>query len=96
MDALLVIDMQVGMLDASSLPHDVDLVVERINRVARTVRNRNGIVVFIQHRGAEGDSFAQGEPGWKLLPELDIQSPDLIVAKTTCDSFYESELDARL
>jgi nicotinamidase-related amidase len=90
MTGLLVIDMQVGLFEGAKR-FDADGVVRRINDLARAVRAKGGVVVFVQHED-EGD-FAHGAPGWRILPALDARPGDVYVSKTACDSFYRSKLD---
>ena len=53
MDALIVVDMQVGLLNGEP-KHDLRGVIERINRLAAKVRGQSGVVIFMQHgSGAE-------------------------------------------
>ena len=92
MTALIVIDMQCGMLDGDPAPRNVGSLVERINTVGRAVREAGGVVVFIQHHGVPGDGFAPGETGWAILPDLVMERSDRVISKTTCDSFYRTEL----
>ena len=95
MDAIIVVDMQVGLLDG--LPKlDLAGVVERINRLTERVRAGGGTVIFIQHSGRPGDNFAPGAPGWALLPALERAPGDLVVAKTLNDPFAGTKLDAML
>jgi nicotinamidase-related amidase len=68
-DALIVVDMQVGLLDGAP-KHDLEGLVRRINALATVVR-RTGKVVWIRHCGKQGDGFAPHTPGWAFLPELD-------------------------
>ncbi len=90
-DALVVVDMQVGLLDG--LPkHDLKGVIQRINAVAAFVRRHGGTVVWIRHCGKAGDGFAPHEPGWAFLPELDRQPADLEIEKTLNDSFAGTAL----
>ena len=90
-DALIVVDMQVGLLDG--LPkHDLTGVVRRINTVAAHVRDQGGTVVWIRHCGKEGDGFERGSKGWGFLPELDRQPADIVVDKTLNDSFAGTAL----
>ena len=63
MDALIVVDMQVGLLNGEP-KHDLCGVIERINRLAAKVRERSGVVIFMQHCSGEGDDFEPGTPGW--------------------------------
>ena len=96
MKAMLVIDMQVGMLDGETPPVDVDGVVYRINKVARALRSTSGLVVFVQHWGPEGDLFAPNSPGCEILPSLEMFERDVVVSKTACDSFCDSRLQSVL
>lgn len=91
MDALLVVDMQVGLRNGPT-KHDLQGVVERINRLAGQVRSRQGAVIWIQHAGPAGDDFAPDRPGWALLPELARMPADRVVAKTLNDAFAGTAL----
>ena len=95
MDALIVVDMQVRLLNGAP-KHDLSGVVERINRLAAKVRERSGSVIFIQHCGGKGDEFEPETPGWALLPELHREPADIVVRKTLNDPFAETDLSARL
>jgi nicotinamidase-related amidase len=95
MDALLIVDMQVGLLSGDP-KHDLPGVIDRINRLAANVRAQSGIVIFIQHCGDTGDAFEPQSPGWALLPELIRDPADVIVQKRMNDPFAGGELQARL
>jgi nicotinamidase-related amidase len=95
MDALIVVDMQVG-LHAGSPKHDLTGVIERINRLAHMVRRQSGWVVWIQHRGPAGDDFAPGAPGWQFLPEMDRRTGDIVSEKTLNDPFAGTTLQVNL
>jgi nicotinamidase-related amidase len=94
-DALVVVDMQVGMLEGPA-KHDLAGVVGRINALAAAVRGRGGTVVWIRHCGKPGDGFAPHEPGWAFLPELDQRPEDAVVDKTLNDSFAGTSLQETL
>jgi nicotinamidase-related amidase len=94
-DALIVIDMQVGLL-AGPPKHDLAGVIGRINRLTGMVRGRSGQVVWIQHCGRPDDAFAPDKPGCALLPELDRQQSDIVVRKTLNDAFAGTGLQATL
>jgi nicotinamidase-related amidase len=95
MDAIIVVDMQVGLLDG---PEKLDLagVVDRINRLTARVRAGGGSVIFIQHSGRAGEATAPGAPGWMLLPELVRDPADLLVGKMLNDPFARTALDSTL
>ena len=91
MDALLVVDMQVGLRNGPP-KHDLQGVIDRINRLATAIRDRAGKVIFIQHCGGKGDEFEPGSAGWHFLPELRRDDADLVVAKTLNDPFAGTNL----
>jgi nicotinamidase-related amidase len=95
-NALLVIDMQVGLFGPDTPRHDAEGVVDRINALARAVRERGGLVVFVQHDGPPGDPFEPGTAGWQILPALERRAGDVVVHKRACDAFYETDLSAVL
>ena len=95
MDALIVIDMQVGLLNGKP-KHDLRGVIERINRLATNVRERSGMVIFMQHCSGSEDDFVPGTPGWALLPELNRAAADIVIRKTLNDPFVGTDLAARL
>ena len=80
MDVMLVVDMQVGLLNGEP-KHDLGAVIERINRLAASIRERSGTIIFVQHCGGKGDDFEPETPGWALLPELDRGPADIVVQK---------------
>ncbi|HEX9327570.1 MAG TPA: cysteine hydrolase family protein [Reyranella sp.] len=94
-DALVVVDMQVGLLDGGP-KHDLDGVIQRINALAAMVRQRGGQVVWIRHCGKAGDGFEPGSKGWAFLPELDCRPDDLVVQKALNDAFAGTSLDDTL
>jgi nicotinamidase-related amidase len=91
-DVLLVIDMQIGLFEGGTKFDSAGLVA-RINRLARRIRDRGGRVIFVRHT-QDGGPFEAGAPAWQLLPELDVEEQDQVIAKSTCDCFAETELAA--
>jgi nicotinamidase-related amidase len=95
MDALIVVDMQVGLLNGEP-KHDLRGVIERINRLAARVRERSGVVILVQHCSGSEDDFVPGTPSWALLPELNRAPADIVIRKTLNDPFVGTDLAARL
>ena len=91
MDAVIVVDMQVGILSGPA-KHDLAGVVNRINQLTDMPRRQKGRVIWVQHCGDAGDDFAPGAPGWAFLPELVRREADLVVRKTLNDAFAGTEL----
>jgi nicotinamidase-related amidase len=95
MDAIIVVDMQLGLLNGEP-KHDLRGVVERINRLTTKVRDQSGSVILVQHCGGKGDDFEPQTPGWTFLPELLRCPADAVVRKTLNDPFAGTDLQARL
>jgi nicotinamidase-related amidase len=95
MDAILVVDMQVGLHNGDP-KHDLCGVVECINRLTARVRDESGTVVLVQHCGCKGDDFEPQTPGWAFLPELHRDPRDVVVHKQLNDPFAETDMQARL
>ena len=95
MDAMLIVDMQVGLLKGKP-KHDLSGVIERINRLAARVRAQSGKVIFIRHCGGKGDDFQPQTPGWQFLPELLRDPADMVVQKDLNDPFAGTDLQDRL
>ena len=95
MDAIIVVDMQVGLLNGPP-KHDLQGVVDRINRLMTKVRDRSGAVILIQHCGRPGDEFEPQTPGWAFLPALQRDQTDVVVCKTLNDAFAGTDLQAIL
>jgi nicotinamidase-related amidase len=91
--ALIIIDMQVGSFTPATARYDTHGLVARLNALAARVRESSGLVIFVRHDGPEGDPHHPSQPGWHILPELEISPGDIIMAKTACDSFLGTELE---
>lgn len=94
MRALIVIDMQAGCFAGTPPRRDAEGTVARINQLAGAIRP-NGLVVFIQHT-EPADGLARGSAEWELLPTLDRTPGDLVIEKSACDSFLETQLESVL
>jgi len=95
--AVLVIDVQVGLLRAEPSPFEAEAVVARINAVTAKARQAGAPVIFIQHDGAPGgEDVVPFTEGWKLHPKLDVRPDELVIRKTTCDAFYGTLLESEL
>ena len=92
-DALVVIDMQQGSFGPATPRHDAVGLVGRLNALARAVRTAGGAVIFVQHDGPVGDPHHPDEPGWRLLPTLEVRPDDTFVRKTACDAFLGTSLE---
>jgi len=95
--AVLVIDVQTGLFRAKAVPFEAEAVIARINAVTAQARHAGAPVFFIQHDGEPGgEDVAPFTEGWKLHPDLEVRHADLVIRKTTCDTFYGTSLEAEL
>jgi nicotinamidase-related amidase len=95
MDVMLIVDMQAGLLQGSP-KYDLPGVVDRINRLAASLRGRSGQVIFVQHCDDRDPDFAFQSPGWQFLPELLRDASDVVVRKHLNDPFVGTDLQTRL
>ncbi len=93
MRALLIIDMQQGDFPPVKERHDSEGVIDRINQLSAAFREKEELVIFIQHDGSGDSTFIPGSAHWKLLDALQIESSDLLIRKTTNSAFYKAGLE---
>ncbi|GAA3389630.1 isochorismatase family protein [Streptomyces roseoviridis] len=88
--ALLVIDMQNALADLAHRAGDTIAVIAALRARARTA----GVpVVTVQHHGG---GLAPGTDGWRIVPELAPADGEPVIAKTSADSFLDTDLDSTL
>ncbi len=85
--ALLVIDVQNGVVDGSPRR---DEVVANINRLVGKARAERVPVVWVQHAS---DDLVPGTPPWEYVPELVRDEDEALVAKRYGDSFEDTVLE---
>ncbi len=93
--ALLIIDVQHALCSGEHQAFDAERVIERINQVARKMREANMPVIVIQHESLTG-SLQHGTDGWQLEKSLEVLASDTFVRKTATDSFHQTNLQAIL
>ncbi len=101
--ALIIIDVQnailSGLASAERQPViDValDAVVARLAEVKARARAAGVPVILVQHDGTDDHRLKTGSDGWQLRAEIAADVGDIVVRKTACDSFYATDLQARL
>ena len=85
--ALLVIDVQNGVIDAA---HDRDRVVANIGALVDKARAEDVEVVWVQHHSEE---LPEGSEQWRYVPELELADEEPVVHKAYGDSFEATELE---
>ncbi|TDR80202.1 cysteine hydrolase family protein [Paludibacterium purpuratum] len=87
--ALLVIDMQVGVVEGELRAARLDAVLDNLNAAIAKARQRGYPVIFIQH---EDEELERGSASWQLHAKLADQEGDARIGKRYGDSFCETEL----
>ncbi len=94
--ALLVIDVQVGLIDGKSPAYRKDEVLSTIQEMLEKARAADAPVIYVQHDGDPGDSLEVDTPGWQIHPQIAPQAGEPIIRKRASDSFYLTTLQQEL
>ncbi|MEF0940053.1 cysteine hydrolase family protein [Rhizobium sp. BR 362] len=101
--ALLLIDLQNAILAGLGTPERqpaIDAALEGVVAGLASLKRKAraaGIPSFIvQHDGHGTHRLAKRGEGWQLRREIAPEAGDVVVHKTSCDSFFETDLEARL
>lgn len=108
--AVVVIDLQQGIVGRSCAPHPAATVVANTERLLAAARRSGAGIVLVHVGGApdggdrlypEADQPMQSStplpPDWsELIPELNRQPTDLVILKRQWGAFYGTDLDLQL
>jgi nicotinamidase-related amidase len=101
--ALVIIDVQDAILRGlataqrqPAIDAALDETVRRLQALQLAARGASAPVVVVQHDGGPGHRLAHGSDGWRLRDEIKPGGGDILVHKRSCDSFFETDLAARL
>ncbi len=106
--ALLVIDCQNDFIKGAS-PYSCEMLdknlVKKIKELINLCRSKRIPIIYTQHSIKPDKSNAEfgeppevracitGTPGWEIVPALQPQSGDFIIAKDKYDAFYDTDLE---
>ena len=93
--ALIVIDVQRGLCEGEHETFDSQTVIARINEVSQKARAAGAAVVFVQPESKSG-YLEFGRDAWQLARGLHVEPTDLLIRKSTPDSFHLTELGEAL
>jgi nicotinamidase-related amidase len=94
-DALLIIDVQVGLVELISAEIQRS-VLPRIGTLVAKARASGTPVIYIQHDGSKGHALEPGTRGWDIHPSLKPATDEPIIRKRESDSFFETTLQEEL
>jgi nicotinamidase-related amidase len=90
--AVLVVDVQLGLIAGESPVFDGPALIGRIRSLTDRARVAGVPVVYIQDK----DVGPPDSEAWQLHPGLDVQPADLRIHKAYADSFYQTPLHDEL
>ena len=107
--ALVVIDLQKGIVGRQTAPHASDLVVKNAAALAEACR-KHGMPVFLVRVALSPDGknalhpvadapmqFQKPPPDWsEIVPEMGPKPGDIVITKRQWGAFYGTELDLQL
>ncbi len=93
--ALLVIDVQVGIIDYVPSNHK-DKFLANIDDLLTRARAARIPVIYVRHDGGKGDPLEAHTAGWQIHQRVAPLDGEPIVEKRSCSSFYETPLQAML
>jgi nicotinamidase-related amidase len=107
--ALVLIDLQKGILQRQTAPHSASDVLTRSVRLAERFRGSGGLVVLVHVSFSpdggdrltpptdEPPAAAATQPGWdEISPDLGRGPKDIVITKRQWGAFYGTQLDLQL
>jgi nicotinamidase-related amidase len=94
--ALLVLDMQVGNFVEPDPIYRGNELLSTIDSLIDKIRSAQALIVYIQNNGGKGDPDEPDTPGWFIHPAITPLERDLVIQKSTPDSFHETNLQQEL
>lgn len=96
--ALIIIDIQIGVFDGSSIPpvSGAKKLLSNITLLIEKARDAAVPIIFVQHKGEREHPLEHGTKGWDFHPKLAVTDKDPVIQKSTPDSFYHTDLQDNL
>ena len=94
--ALLVIDVQNGMFQEGNVVFKGDRLLQNLKDLIAQARSNEIPIFYIQHNAPAGKPLEYRTKGWEIHPEITPNTQDVIIQKTTPDSFFNTSLDEEL
>lgn len=94
--ALLIIDVQVGLVDGSHAVYQNQQLLEHIASLLVQARATHTPVIYMQHDGEPGGRLEPETPGWQIHASVAPRSGETILRKRASDSFYGTILQEEL
>jgi nicotinamidase-related amidase len=96
MHALLILDMQVGLVNGPDKPFGAEALVATLNQLMADARQAGAAVFLARHVGPAGSPIEPGSPLTELVPTLALHGGEVIFEKTRPSAFAGTGLAERL
>jgi nicotinamidase-related amidase len=94
--AILIIDVQKGMFPDDAAVYKGESLISTLQTLLGKARAAGVPVIYIQHNAPAGKPLEYGTEGWEIHEGIKPRSGDVIVQKTTPDSFFNTTLEKEL
>lgn len=95
-NALLIIDVQNGMFQEGNVVYKGESLLQTLATLIEEARSANIHVFYIQHNAPVGKLLETGSMEWEFHAAITPKSTDVIIQKTTPDSFFNTILEDEL
>ena len=90
--ALLIIDVQTGLVAGTNPVYRLDTLLENISTLIAQARTTGTPIIYIQ----DNDVDEIGSPGWQVHPAIAPEEGDLVIRKPEADAFYGTQLQQEM
>lgn len=94
--ALLLIDVQQGLLEGEAAIPNARLVVDRLAAILAAVRGAGALIIHLQNDGAAGTIDEPETTGWFIHPKAAPKTGEMVLRKSGDDGFEGTELETIL
>lgn len=95
-EALLIVDVQNGMFQEGEEVFQGDRLIQNLNDLLIRARSMEIPIFYVQHNETAGKQLEHGTNSWEIHSSITPKSEDIIIQKTTPDSFFNTSLEQEL
>lgn len=96
MYALLILDMQAGLVHGPEKPWGAAALLTTLNKLMAEARASGAPIFLARHTGPVGSPIEPGSPLTELVAELQLSGDEVIFEKNRPNAFMQTDLAARL
>lgn len=94
--ALLIVDVQNGMFQQGDTVHEGEILLQNLSELISQARSVETLILYVQHNASAGETLKHGTRDWEIHSKITPAEQDVIIQKTTPDSFYRTSLNEEL